>query len=1124
MKVRISVLFLFISVFVFAQNKDLLYREGTSTGVVNEIGLKVPWTGVQSRPTALSHFTNDLNLGKDTLAFENILEISKPNSNISTQNGFYKTTSGVTLQSSKNTISVSYSNFIEGFTHTRPFKNGFLRVRVKGGSAAMLRLDESETKGSTFSVWTLNNNVHYGKITNAGIVTQYGVVASSFVGANDFYIELKYDGNASGKVVEIRTYNVTSNRPSSPTATYTFTGIEGLTTGGKITFASLPGTCTYQSIAFSDNNTRLRNLAKVTGYWYDDITPSGKMCLNTINQGANIETVINKGKYLRIKYYVPTTSIETPIISVFLNKQRAQRFGTVGGENEILIPLEEGIQNEIRITAKGLYEHNSKWYLGEGIAIVDIETDGIFTKPQSNKRTGFFGDSITDGSVGEGVPSLPTNGLGDYSTAQIYGRLNNIDVYQHGFGGSGITVGGAGGVAKGIENISYFMDKKPVYGIRLDEAFINYGTNDQAANSTDFISQYNSFLQKFDSIYGIKPTLIIPPLGFHKADIIAIANSNSLRYIDLTLISPSTTDGTHPDESGHYTIAEYITKQNSGVSSELFQKKEDQRLSTNDSPTFFQQTIGNNAALSDTSLIVRGFSDIHPLIHAGDGAGLGLNIFRTATNRLKVMASNEGSQTALFSNNWEFENPLIGASATLPNHFLLKRQADSAFITKNNNGAVFNSNNGLTKPNVQILGFSSTYPLLDLGDGSLVMTRFFRDAGNNQMRMYTSNFAGLPFNFEGNYAFLNNLTIPDATASTHAVNRQTADSRYLGISATAENAMLLNSQNSAYYQNSSNQNAGTLADTRLSNNVALKNSDNIFAGAITIGANSGFSSNPRLKVLGFSDTQGLLELGDGGVVATKILRTSTNKMKMITSNNNGTFDFEGSYKFILPLEIANPTSSTHAVTLAHYQNASNLSTGTISDARLSSNIPLKNGSNTFSGTNYLPTNTYIAADPAAFDYAADAIYVEKNDYRVRSASFQSIVNATQANDTFAITAASPVFNISSNLVTTVDIGIYTAASIGNVEIRLPSTTAYEDNQIISITTDRKMQMAQGNSLRIANSSGTVLIEIFNDFLDLITHPYEFKGGDVSIGVINLQIQYSKKRNKWRIISFNEYDY
>ena len=113
-------------------------------------------------------------------------------------------------------------------------------------------------------------------------------------------------------------------------------------------------------------------------------------------------------------------------------------------------------------------------------------------------------------------------------------------------------------------------------------------------------------------------------------------------------------------------------------------------------------------------------------------------------------------------------------------------------------------------------------------------------------------------------------------------------------------ADLLDGQQGAFYQNASNLNAGTIADARLSSNVALLNNAQTFTGAKT------FSTAPSFTAAGapFSVTSGTL----------------------VTNLNSDFLDGQSG---------------------AFYQNSSNQNAGTLADARLSSNVALLNTEQTF---------------------------------------------------------------------------------------------------------------------------------------------------------------------------------
>jgi len=80
----------------------------------------------------------------------------------------------------------------------------------------------------------------------------------------------------------------------------------------------------------------------------------------------------------------------------------------------------------------------------------------------------------------------------------------------------------------------------------------------------------------------------------------------------------------------------------------------------------------------------------------------------------------------------------------------------------------------------------------------------------------------------------------------------------------AADSGLLNGQDASYYLNSDNQNAGTLSDSRLSSNIALKNQDNPFTTGQTISGNVTANTSVITPLLAAKDSNGLSGKDDGG--------------------------------------------------------------------------------------------------------------------------------------------------------------------------------------------------------------------------------------------------------------------
>jgi hypothetical protein len=196
------------------------------------------------------------------------------------------------------------------------------------------------------------------------------------------------------------------------------------------------------------------------------------------------------------------------------------------------------------------------------------------------------------------------------------------------------------------------------------------------------------------------------------------------------------------------------------------------------------------------------------------------------------------------------------------------------------------------------------------GDGQIDLITANIGANTLSVLLNNPRFAA---DFTGNGSSLTNLNASQLTTGTVSLARLPAavlTNNATGVTLTGTfsgngaaltnlNADQLDAQHGAFYQNAANLNAGTLADARLSANVALLNGTNVFAGTNRFA---------------------------GVLLATNV-------------NNQLTGAFTGNAGSLTNISGANLT-------------------GTVADARLSSNVALLNGTNvftsavTFSGTLY----------------------------------------------------------------------------------------------------------------------------------------------------------------------------
>lgn len=180
-------------------------------------------------------------------------------------------------------------------------------------------------------------------------------------------------------------------------------------------------------------------------------------------------------------------------------------------------------------------------------------------------------------------------------------------------------------------------------------------------------------------------------------------------------------------------------------------------------------------------------------------------------------------------------------------------------------------------------------------------------------------------------------------------------------------ASSLGGQNGAYYQNADNINGGTLADSRLSGNVTLQG--NSFNGANQLVKLSGGGILPILDGSQLTNVLAANSVQLGGQAASYYLNASnlnSGTLSDVLLSSNVTLQgntFNGANQLVklaagggLPVLDGSQLTDVDAETLngqlaAYYLNASNINGGTLADARLSTNVALKNATNTFTGTN-----------------------------------------------------------------------------------------------------------------------------------------------------------------------------
>lgn len=386
--------------------------------------------------------------------------------------------------------------------------------------------------------------------------------------------------------------------------------------------------------------------------------------------------------------------------------------------------------------------------------------------------------------------------------------------------------------------------------------------------------------------------------------------------------------------------------------------------------------------------------------------------------------------------------------------------------------------------NINVRAFENTskgYSTLFVG--STANGGYFEVYTPNQLRsLYIGNSVNGGMNYyhadNGTYHFFTggkvvintSLEIPNSTIGVHALNMQTGDDRYMTATGVPNNSS--NYINARVIQNS---NTSSLND------------------GLYIGYNNSNMGTTRIFGGGSTST-GLFINGPG-----------YNDVRI----NGGIVFNQGNYSIF---------------------DVSNLTLGTLPDARLSTNIPKLNAaSNDFLGNLKVqgqlnadgPSNK-LASTLVSTITANDEIYLHEyaSNY-IKSISPSNFINQFESSDTFSITALTHVYNLSTDKVNFIDAQFY-RSNFDAIEFRLPNVTQMlTDNHKITVVLTGSAITGQGDYIRLSNSTGTQLCQIINDANTILPNePYKWY--DTVLRNCSITFQYSKKRNVWRVSNFQNW--
>lgn len=426
-------------------------------------------------------------------------------------------------------------------------KNTNVRILVKGYSNAQIRLSSNDLT-SFYSIYVNSGNLNVAK-TGVGIL---GNLNGAVDASKDYYLEI-YFGDSE---IKARAWNVSQKSNWDVT-------VDNITSiGDVLTLNEYSGNTYYKDVLYYDSTVALYNQIQFNGYFFEEIKGDEKL-IRTFNQGVSFEFETNSKKANLIASFEAS---HTPTLAVSVDGSKPYIINLVNGTTPLFDNLPAG-NHQIKVWVDGIFEGDWFWTdSAKGIFIknVNIEDGAYIRKPIDNRKTiAVIGDSITEGVNVRGTGGLPIDASGYNVYSNTLARILDLRPLVHGFGATGIAVGGSGQVPKYMTSIANYRQGKRAFNEDIPNyILINGGTNDggNSVPNATFTSEYQSLIDNQKNKYpAAKIILLVPFNGVYKTQIKALGVNNSLDVIDLSLFAGiSTSDGTHPDLTGTVKMAEQL--------------------------------------------------------------------------------------------------------------------------------------------------------------------------------------------------------------------------------------------------------------------------------------------------------------------------------------------------------------------------------------------------------------------------------------------------------------------------------------------------------------------------------------------------------------------------------------
>ena len=470
------------------------------------------------------------------------------------------------------TITGSWSNGNNVLRINKNPNNKRFRIKVKSGNYLSMTLRHNEDYSKRLLLWTGygDKKIGLGVVGSTSTLIQELIKSDWTIPTNeDYWIEVKCGLVATGEKIEI---NCWSENTETQTLTYTFLESDTKITTGFITInaqsGATPSTASIKKIEMYDGynyENELKENYYYLGRWYQKWV-NDKDVMTTINNGSRIYCQFTGTTFIDVNFEIPSNLTYKPIVTFVLN-------GTTISKREIAstIRVGEGMTktkiHKLEIYVNSVYWKDGAWGQEKGLYFSGIAGDnGMIVEPYfpQEKRFGFKGDSITNGCTLNGATeTILSNSDGALAYPKLVADKLGMIPIQIGYPGTGLFKTNSDGMANMMTTVDYKSVSQLQTDETLDILLYNIGTNDTGNSTTEWKTRFKIIIDKDIQRYGNIPMFICKPFTSNNfiAQMKEIADEYpNILYIDTTGVSCPTTDGTHPNVTGHENEAEFIVE------------------------------------------------------------------------------------------------------------------------------------------------------------------------------------------------------------------------------------------------------------------------------------------------------------------------------------------------------------------------------------------------------------------------------------------------------------------------------------------------------------------------------------------------------------------------------------